>query len=132
MDEIDKKILNILKEEGRAPYVDIAGRVDLTEGAVRRRISNLIKDGTIKKFTIDTSAAVESVVLIKTDPTMTRKTAESLKEHSYRVFELSGEYDIMSLVQAYDIKDLNEKVDSIRETQGVTDTITLVKLNEYF
>ncbi|MFO8109080.1 MAG: Lrp/AsnC ligand binding domain-containing protein, partial [Thermoplasmata archaeon] len=84
------------------------------------------------RFTIETTAEVESVVLIRTDPTMTGKAAQRMKEYCYRVFELSGEYDVLSLIHASDITELNEKVDNIRETPGVTDTITLVKLNEYY
>ena len=66
MDEIDVKILKILKEDSRTKYVKIAKTVGLTEGAVRRRIRNLINRGIIKRFTIETTVEVEGIVLIKT------------------------------------------------------------------
>ncbi|MFO8110026.1 MAG: AsnC family transcriptional regulator, partial [Thermoplasmata archaeon] len=62
MDDVDKKILEILKSDSRAHYVDIASKVGLTEGAVRRRVTKLKENGIIKRFTIETTAQVESVV----------------------------------------------------------------------
>jgi len=56
MDEIDLKILKILKQNSRAKYVRIAESVGLTEGAVRRRIRALTATGIIKRFTVETAA----------------------------------------------------------------------------
>ena len=42
MDKIDIGILDILRENSRAKYVEIAKRVGLTEGAVRRRMKKLL------------------------------------------------------------------------------------------
>ncbi|HDN62475.1 MAG TPA: AsnC family transcriptional regulator, partial [Candidatus Bathyarchaeota archaeon] len=47
MDEIDRKILKLLKENARRSYVEIGKIVGLTEGAVRRRVKKLIDEGRI-------------------------------------------------------------------------------------
>jgi len=52
MDDIDLEILKILKDDARVKYVDIAKKVGLTEGAVRRRIKKLLSEGIRNKFTI--------------------------------------------------------------------------------
>lgn len=131
MDEIDREILDILREDARTSYVDIADRVDLTEGAIRKRMENLKEDGVIKRFTIETSADVEGIVIIEADPAQTKEAAEKIKNHAEKVYELSGEYDILALVHTSDLDDLNDKVDNIRETPGVIDTSTLIKLKEH-
>ena len=41
MDEKDKEIIKILKDNGRAGYIDIGKKIDLSEGAVRKRIKTL-------------------------------------------------------------------------------------------
>ena len=38
MDEIDKEIIRILKQDGRATYSEIGKKIGLSEGAVRKRI----------------------------------------------------------------------------------------------
>jgi Lrp/AsnC family transcriptional regulator of lysine biosynthesis len=130
MDETDLKILMILKEDARMKYVDIAKSVGLTEGAVRRRIKKLIHKGTIKRFTIETTAEFEGIVLVKTETTRTKDITAKIRKITTRVFEVSGDYDIAVLIQAYTIEELNGKIDEIRKLHGVQNTRTLIKLKE--
>jgi len=130
MDNLDLEILKILKNDARAKYVSIAKKVGLTEGAVRRRIKKLQEDGTIKGFTIETRAEFEGVVLVETEPTMTRSVAARMKNIAARVFEVSGDYDIAAFIQAYTMDDLNRKIDAIRNLPRVLNTNTLIKLKE--
>lgn len=128
MDEIDEKILEILRRDSRARYVKIGKLVGLTEGAVRRRIRKMVEQGVIRSFTVETRAEVEGIVLIKTDPAQTRNVALKIKDASDRVFEVSGDYDIAALIHAYNIEELNRKVDEIRSLPEVLNTNTLIKL----
>lgn len=73
-------------------------------------------------------ADAEGIVLIKTDPEKTREAAERIKEVSDRVFEISGDYDVVALIQANTVDELNRKVDSIRNASGVLETKTMIKL----
>lgn len=130
MDQIDFRILSILKENSRAKYVDIARIVGLTEGAVRRRIRQLKDEGIIRKFTIETSVELEGIVLIETKAAKTEEVKEGAKKIANRVFEISGEYDIAALIQAYTIDELNGKIDEIRKLPHVVNTKTLIKLKD--
>ncbi len=53
LDKIDEKIISILKRDSRKAFVEVAQEVGLSESAVRRRVKNLVQNGTIKKFTIE-------------------------------------------------------------------------------
>ena len=53
MDETDKKILNLLKENARASYSEIAQKVALSSPAVKERITKLEESGIIDKYTIN-------------------------------------------------------------------------------
>jgi len=128
MDDLDMKILEILKGDSRTKYVKIAKAVGITEGAVRRRVKKMVEQGIIRRFTMETTAEVEGIILVKTDPTKTKDVALRMKELSERVFELSGDYDVAALVQAHTMKELNRKVDEIRRLPAVLNTNTLVKL----
>jgi len=128
MDEIDLEILKILKKDARTKYVKIAESVGLTEGAVRRRIKSLVKEGVVKAFTIETATEFEGIVLVETGPTGTRDVVKNIGKIATRVFEVSGDYDVATLIQAYTIEDLNRKIDEIRKLSGVRNTNTLVNL----
>jgi len=128
MDETDLEILKILKKDSRTKYVKIAKVVGLSEGAVRRRVKMMMEEGVIKRFTVETKAEVEGIILVRTDPDKTRDVALEMKRTSDKVFELSGDYDIAALIQAHTMEELNKIVDSIRGLPAVLNTNTLVKL----
>ncbi|MDH5439676.1 MAG: Lrp/AsnC family transcriptional regulator [Candidatus Bathyarchaeota archaeon] len=130
MDEIDVKILGILKRNARTKYVKIAEAVGLTEGAVRRRMRELVRQGVIRKFTIETTVELEGIVLVRTEPTRTGKATTEIRRVAERVFETSGDYDIAALIQAQTMAELNQKIDEIRKLPDILTTNTLVKLNE--
>lgn len=52
MDETNKKILELLIENGRLSYVDIGKELNLSRVAVRERVNNLYENGTIERFTV--------------------------------------------------------------------------------
>jgi len=128
MDETDLKILRILRENSRIKYVQIAKKVGLSEGAVRRRIRKLLDESIIKKFTIETAAEVEGIVLIKTDPTKTGEAVSKIRKMADKTFEVSGDYDVAAFIQAYTIEELNKKVDEIRKLPSVLSTNTLIRM----
>jgi Lrp/AsnC family transcriptional regulator of lysine biosynthesis len=130
MDDVDLEILKILKKDARTKYVKIARSVGLTEGAIRRRIKKLIEDGIIKKFTVDTTAELEGIVLIRTEPTRTKDAIVKVRKIAERVFEISGSHDIAALIQAYTIDELNRRIDEIRKVPEVLNTNTLIKLKD--
>ena len=82
LDEIDYKILEILRENGRAPYTEIAKAVGLSEAAVRKRVNSMVKRGIIRKFSIEYSVEgeVRALVLVKTaPPARTPEIAEKIR-----------------------------------------------------
>lgn len=56
LDELSKKILGILQNDGRKSYAAIAKEVNLSSVAVRERVLQLKADGIIEQFTTIVSA----------------------------------------------------------------------------
>ncbi|AQQ54420.1 Lrp/AsnC family transcriptional regulator [Planococcus lenghuensis] len=52
IDETDKRILELLTENGRTSYVDIGKELNLSRVAVRERVHQLTEAGIIEKFTV--------------------------------------------------------------------------------
>jgi Lrp/AsnC family transcriptional regulator, leucine-responsive regulatory protein len=50
IDQIDKKILEILTQNGRMSYVDIGKELNLSRVSVRERVNQLIDNGVIERF----------------------------------------------------------------------------------
>lgn len=130
MDSTDEKILSILKKDGRRPFVEIGKELSLTEGAIRARVHKLIKDGNISKFTIETKSGVKAIVMVATSRAVpTTTVANHIRALGIeRVYEVSGNYDIICFVVADSVDDANSMVEGIRKLNGVEDTSTTIVL----
>ena len=133
LDKIDEKIINILKVDARKAFVEIAQEVGLSESAVRRRVKNLADNGTIKKFTIElgVSNKTSAITLISVSPsTDTSNVSERLKSLKGVdiVYEITGQYDIVAIVSAPTIAEINKCIDDVRRINGVDDTNTVIIL----
>jgi Lrp/AsnC family transcriptional regulator of lysine biosynthesis len=131
MDETDAKILNLLRDNSRMKNTEIARHINLTERAVRARIEKLVREGVIRRFTIETSpVGFEGIVLVGTNVGRTGEVKEKARQISESVFECSGEYDVAVRLRANTLDELNKRVDELRAFPGVVRTATLIKLIE--
>lgn len=136
MDEIDKKIIEILKNDGRATYGEIGKKVGLSEGAVRKRVNELLDSGIIRRFTIKVghTEGAEAIVLISLNPSFhTSEISKTLKAipRVEDVFEVTGQYDIVALISAMNIAEVNECIEKIRRVDGILTTNTMIILRNW-
>lgn len=134
-DKVDEKIINFLKEDSRESFVDIGKKLKLSESAIRRRVKNLIDSGTIKRFTVEIGEenATSAIVLISVDSaTDTSKVSEKLAklEGVKTVYEITGQYDITTIISATNISEINSSIDALRKIPGVIDTNTVIILRK--
>ena len=134
-DKVDEKIINFLKEDSRESFVDIGKKLKLSESAVRRRVKNLVDSQTIKRFTVEIGEenATSAIVLISVDSaTDTAKVSEKLAklEGVKTVYEITGQYDITTIISATNIAEINNSIDALRKIPGVIDTNTVIILRK--
>ncbi len=133
VDDIDERIMELLEEDARMTYVEIGKMVGLSEGAVRNRIQSLTSTGVITRFTIEksTSHGVSAVTMIAVDPsTPTYEVSKSVSELDgvERVYEVTGEYDILLVSSSVNIDGINQCIEDIRKINGVEKTNTIIVL----
>jgi len=130
---MDNKIIRILKENSRSTYVDIGRTVGLSEGAVRKRVQTMVDTGVIKKFTIEvsTSMRLRALTMISVDPsTPTSSVSAAVGElrDVERIYEVTGEYDIATVLASPSIEGVNRCIEEIRGVEGVVKTNTMIVL----
>lgn len=136
LDEVDLKLLRLLKENARTPYSKLAKELGISESAVRKRISRLIKTGIIKKMTIEYELEneVKAIILVKTQPPIPvpEVSKNILKIPGVEaVYELTGEYDILAIIRASGVEMINKFIDEIRTIPGVISTYTMIVLRTW-
>jgi DNA-binding Lrp family transcriptional regulator len=134
MDDLDRQILNILRRDARTPYTEIAEEVGTSEGTVRNRVERMLEDGAIERFTVATrtgnvKAMIEVGVAVDVD---TRAVSDRMAEWGPvdYVWQVSGEEDIVLVVDAADTGALNDLITKARELDEVVSTKTRLILNE--
>ena len=133
MDDKDNKILKILKSNGRAGYGVIGEKVGLSEGAVRKRIKALADGGVIRKFTVKIGVAegAEAITLLATNPSYpTQQVSKRIREipNVETVYEVTGEYDIVTVISGMNVVEVNECIEKIRRVEGIMKTNTMIVL----
>lgn len=136
MDNIDKKIIEILAENSRIPNKALGKMVGLSEPAARRRVANLELHGVISKFTIEVQAGgrVQAMVFIALRPSAScKKIAHELSKISGidSILEISGDTDVLVRLSASDMDELNSKIDEIRSHPDVVSTRTNIVLKRW-
>jgi DNA-binding Lrp family transcriptional regulator len=135
MDDLDREILAILRRDARTPYTEIADRVGTSEGTVRNRVEQLVEDGVIERFTVDTQRGnVKAMIEIGVDVNVdTGGLTERLAEWEPVdfVWQVSGEEDIVLVVDAADTGALNDLISRVRELDEVVSTKTRLILDEW-
>jgi Lrp/AsnC family transcriptional regulator of lysine biosynthesis len=116
-------------------YTEMADRVGMSEGTVRKRVRKLVMEGIIKRFTIETGTEKpEAMVLVTTQAgTATSTIAEGIAVLGDVVSarEVTGQFDIVVLLSGDDIASINRGVDRVRGVEGVSKTNTLFVLNKW-
>ncbi len=129
MDDTDRKIIEMLKQNARESFVGIAKQSSVSEGTVRNRVRSMMDAGIIESFTIKCSRPAEGLVLIKSRVKDLKGISSSLLQFSDDVFEVAGEYDVACMISAESIAELNKKIDRIRRIKDVSSTVTAIKLH---
>ena len=136
MDDKDKKILRILKNNGRASYGTIGEKVGLSEGAIRKRIKALADASVIRKFTVKIGVAegAEAITLLATSPACpTQEVSKRIREipNVETVYEVTGEYDIIAVISGMSVVEVNECIEKIRRVEGIMKTNTMIVLRSW-
>jgi Lrp/AsnC family transcriptional regulator of lysine biosynthesis len=136
MDEKDKQIIKILKDDGRAGYGDIGSQVGLSEGAVRKRIKTLTDEGVIRKFTVKVGVAegAEAITLLATNPAYpTQEVSKKIQAipNVETIYEVTGEYDIIAVIGGMNVTEVNECIEKIRRVEGIMKTNTMIVLRSW-
>lgn len=125
--------MDILREDARVSFVEIAERVKLSEAAVRRRVSNLVASGAIRRFTIELndSDLTSAIIFVSVNPSNpTSEVSKNIRGVTgvETVYETTGQFDIAAILKGASITEVNKSVEDIRRLNGVLNTNTMIVL----
>jgi Lrp/AsnC family transcriptional regulator for asnA, asnC and gidA len=134
LDDVNKRIIELLQRDGRMSYAALAKVVGLSEAAVRQRVQRLLDGGVMQivavtdPLTLGFSRQVMIGIKVTGDLRSVAEQIAAVPEIDYVVI-CAGVYDLLAEMVCVDdehlLKLLNE---TIRMIPGVTSTETFVYL----
>ena len=140
MDQLDQKIVALLRENARRSFQDIGGHVALSAPAVKRRVDRLERDGVIRGYSanVDPSAIgwdTHAFVELFCDGRVSgEEVRDAVSEHPEveAAYTIAGAPSAILHLRASDTRHLEQTLERIRETRGVVRTQTQVVLSTLF
>ena len=135
VDELDRRMIQLLQRNGRASNARVAREVGVSEGTVRRRLKRLLEEDIIKVVAFPDPEmfgyGTEALVGVQVDPDKTNEVAASLaslQETSW-VSVTTGAFDIFTWVTLPSSVELGTFLNTkVRTVPGVRRTETFVNL----
>ena len=132
----DRDLLALLGENARIPVATLAKKLALSRTTVQARLDRLEREGVIAGYGIRLSDAYSSAlarahVMITIAPkVLTQVCTALLRIHAVKsLHSVSGTFDLIAIVEAPSISELDQHVDEIGMVDGVERTLSSIILS---
>lgn len=134
--DTDELLLALLRENARASTAMLARRLGLSRTTVQSRIERLARRGVIAGYTLRTSdeyekGLVRAHVLITALPKLAARVKSALRHMPAvrTLHSVSGAFDMIAIVAALSIQELDKQIDQIGVLEGVERTMSSIILS---
>jgi DNA-binding Lrp family transcriptional regulator len=137
MDDLDRRIVDLLRGNARASYGDIGSQAGLSASAVKRRVDRLLADGVIRGFTVSvdpaldgltTEAYVEVFCRGTVSPGELRRILQAVPE-VVEACTVSGSADAILHMRSRDMASLEDALERVRVVPSVDHTRTTIVMS---
>ena len=136
LDDIDQQIIDMLQDDGRRSFSEIADIVKRTEVTIRRRVRRLINEGIIKRFTVvidplKIGRRIQAVLRVKAMMKEASEIAERVKnfDEINEAYFLDGACGLMLKVTVNDLAELRQFLETrLGKVTGVGEVETCIVL----
>ncbi|SDD23466.1 Lrp/AsnC family transcriptional regulator [Auraticoccus monumenti] len=136
LDDLDRRLLSLLRQDGRAPVATLARELGVTRATVTSRLDRLVASGTVIGFTVrvrDESdpLAVRAVSLIEVIGRDTDAVIKVMRgwPEVRGLHTTNGGWDLVAELEVGDLGEFDRVLGRIRRVPGVRNTETSLLLS---
>lgn len=136
LDATDRALLSLLREDARTPTAELARRLELSRTTVQSRIERLERARVITGYAVQVadeleSALVRAHVMITVAPKRSGAIESALRRipEVRTLHSVSGPFDLIAIVAAPSIGELDALIDRIGVLDGVDRTTSAIVLS---
>jgi len=140
LDELDEKILRMIVNNARIPFLEVARECDVSGAAIHQRVQKLLNLGVVKgsEFVVDAEKigyeTCAFVGIFLTSPSTFDYVVKELEKipEVVECYYTTGQYDLLIKVYAKNNKDLLRIIHSELQPLGLSRTETLISFKDAF
>jgi DNA-binding Lrp family transcriptional regulator len=135
-DDLDRRIIAVLRKDGRAPLSKLASILSVSRATVQSRLDRLIESGAVLGFTVrvrqdqegDVVRAIMSIEVAGKSTTAVIKSLRGLPElHSLHT--TNGAWDLVAEIRAASLRDFDRVLRQVRSIDGIINSETSLLLS---
>ncbi len=138
MDEVDRKLIALLREDARASIASLAKALRVARGTVTNRLARLERDGVIVGYTLRLRPQVEAqhiralmTVLVEGNRTDAVISALRGDPAVSALHSTNGRWDIVAELRADSLESFDRVLARIRRVEGISSTETSLLLSTH-
>lgn len=130
----DRRLLAALRQNARASITELAAETGVSRTTVKSRLDGLVREGRIRRFTIETDLedeeAVRAVTMVELQGRMSREVIRKLRAipEVEAVHSTSGAWDLVVSIRARTLAEFDRVLRELREIPGVSNSETSLLL----
>ena len=136
IDATDRKILALLREDGRASTSQLGRKLGLSRTTVQSRIERLLARRVITGLTVSMGAdqerhQIQAHVMITALPKLQARIQAALRAlpEVRKLYATSGHHDLIAVVVAESVGEMDRLLDEIGGLEGVDRTVSSIVLS---
>ena len=139
MDEIDRRLIALLRADSRTPTASLARVLKVSRGTVQNRIDRLMAGGVIQGFTVKVQAATEAervraIMAIAVEGERSGAVLRALRgfPEVEAVHMTNGRWDMIAELETDSLAGFSKALDAVREIAAISATETSLLLTTHY
>lgn len=135
-DDLDRRLIAVLREDGRAPVSKLAVVLGVSRTTVQARLDRLVDSGAVLGFTIRAREdsgpqAVRAIMMIEVSGQSTTQVIRSLRgiPALRQLHSTNGAWDLVAELSAQSLADFDRVLREVRGIPGITNSETSILLS---
>ncbi len=136
VDDLDRKLISLLRTDGRAPVTTLARQLGVTRATVNSRLDRLLESGKVLGFTVRMrddhgDDDVRAISLIEVEGRSTNEVIMALRglAEIQSLHTTNGGWDLVAEIRCESLAQFDQVLGRIRSVDGVINSETSLLLN---
>lgn len=135
-DDLDRKLISLLRRDGRAPVSKLADVLGVTRATVQSRMDRLLASGTLLGFTARVREdyeedAIHAIMMVEVVGKSTSQVIRALRgmPELFALHTTNGNWDLVAQIRVSRLQEFDRVLREVRMIEGVSNSETSLLLS---